>query len=111
MVDNKAILNPTPPKSIWPRMFVGELPENPIVGDLSYNPDDCTISVYTSGSGLAVTTTDMCTYDYDEPKKIVYGELECTKCGATMETAGEDKVKCPYCGTMYYNKDKYVMGD
>ena len=110
MADNKAILNLMPPKQILPTMFVGELPDDPAVGDLVYNPNDCTVSVY-SGTGLKyVTSTDICTYD-DEPKKIVYGELECTKCGAVMETAGEDKVKCPYCGTMYYNKDKYVMGD
>ena len=110
MTDNRAILDLMAPKPILPTISIGDLPENPTVGDMVYNPDDCTISVYTGGSGLAyVTTTDICVYD--EPKKIVYGELECTKCGATMETFGEDKVKCPYCGTMYYNKDKYVMGD
>ena len=91
MADNKAILNLIPPKPILPTMFVEELPENPTVGDMVYNPDDNTILMYTGGSGLKyVTSTDICVYDHAEPKKIVYGELECNKCGAVMETAGED---------------------
>jgi hypothetical protein len=112
MADNSDILDLMAPKPILPTISIGDLPENPTVGDMVYNPDDCTISVYTGGSGLTYvgSTVDTCVYDH-EPKKIVYGELECNKCGAVMETSGEDKVKCPYCGTMYYNKDKYVMGD
>ena len=117
MVDNRAILNllSHPPKPIKTNVFLEKLPENPTVGNIVYNPDNSAMYIY-NGSGFellyTIPASDICVpYDYDKPKKIIYGELECTKCGATIETSGEDEIKCPYCGTVYYNKDKYVMAD